>query len=374
MFQNKLYAVTEFADFGRIFVSNNEGIDWEHSENGTQQLGYFSILGTDDYMLTSSFGAGMYRSDDGLNWTQLTQEECLPSYPSEIIEHNGNIYTGAFGSNVDLYKSIDQGHSFDPLNVPGEGYIYALHVYQDKIYFGRTDAIYASEDDGNTWEQVGTSDSNNLFVKDIESFNSELYYSSNTLNRLNENMIWDQVELPDDYWVTSIKNIGDKLFIGTKESGILRMDEEGNFEFQNAGLPVGENGIYPRIVKFFSDNESMYVSTEMFGIFKAPIQDVGMNNPVSQNLQVQMDVYPNPFNPSTNIALNLSTETHIELNIYNIKGQKVKTIMKGNLNSGTHLIRWDGNNDETQKVSSGIYFLRLKSQQFESVTKMILLK
>ncbi len=86
--------------------------------------------------------------------------------------------------------------------------------------------------------------------------------------------------------------------------------------------------------------------------------------------------YPNPFNPSTTIsfALNAEDTENTELVIYNLKGQKVKTLINEKLEAGNHQVTWDGKDENSKPVSSGIYFYKMKCGDYTSVRKMILLK
>ncbi len=84
--------------------------------------------------------------------------------------------------------------------------------------------------------------------------------------------------------------------------------------------------------------------------------------------------YPNPFNPSTNISFSISNKTQVQVNIYNVKGQKVKALFNGELNQGKHFLRWDGQNDNGSTVSSGIYFYRIEAGKSRINQKMMLMK
>jgi flagellar hook assembly protein FlgD len=84
--------------------------------------------------------------------------------------------------------------------------------------------------------------------------------------------------------------------------------------------------------------------------------------------------YPNPFNPTTSISFSLPKEDDIELTIYNIKGQKVKTLYSGIAEEGKHTMIWEGKNTNDKSVSSGIYFYKLKTGKNEISRKMLLLK
>ncbi|MBI3788825.1 MAG: T9SS type A sorting domain-containing protein [Ignavibacteriales bacterium] len=84
--------------------------------------------------------------------------------------------------------------------------------------------------------------------------------------------------------------------------------------------------------------------------------------------------YPNPFNPSTTIPVELPVASEITLKIFSMLGQEIKTLHSGNLRAGKHWFRWDGTNETGQAVPSGTYFYRLSSSRIMQTKKMILLK
>ncbi len=86
------------------------------------------------------------------------------------------------------------------------------------------------------------------------------------------------------------------------------------------------------------------------------------------------NAYPNPFNPSTNINFSVSKSANVRLIVYNILGQKVKTLVDQQMNVGNYKATWDGTDEVGKQVASGIYFYSLESQSFRSTKKMILMK
>jgi hypothetical protein len=84
--------------------------------------------------------------------------------------------------------------------------------------------------------------------------------------------------------------------------------------------------------------------------------------------------YPNPFNPTTTISFSNPEESKIEITIYNSKGQKIKTLVNEVLSAGEHTVMWDGTDNRDTSVSSGIYFYKMKTYNYTSIKKMILLK
>ena len=95
----------------------------------------------------------------------------------------------------------------------------------------------------------------------------------------------------------------------------------------------------------------------------SPIQAL----PPSQN-------YPNPFNPTTEIVFNVPDAADVILEIYNLLGQRVTTLIDGLVNTGEHRVKWDGLTDSGQPVATGVYFYRLQIGDFTETKKMLLLK
>jgi len=97
------------------------------------------------------------------------------------------------------------------------------------------------------------------------------------------------------------------------------------------------------------------------------------DNQVSDMPVTLLRNYPNPFNPSTTIKFSLKKADKVTFAIYNIKGQKVKTLLNEPLSPGTHSTVWNGLNDNNHEVSSGIYFYKIRTSSYTSVKKMILM-
>jgi len=86
---------------------------------------------------------------------------------------------------------------------------------------------------------------------------------------------------------------------------------------------------------------------------------------------------PNPFNPSTTISYEIPENTNsvkVVLAVYNIRGQKVITLVDELKEAGRYSVNWDGRNEAGQRVSSGVFFYRLQAGDFSAVRKMVILK
>jgi flagellar hook assembly protein FlgD len=85
--------------------------------------------------------------------------------------------------------------------------------------------------------------------------------------------------------------------------------------------------------------------------------------------------YPNPFNPATTIKYALPEASQVRLEVFNVVGQVVRTMVDAHQNAGRYVVQWDASNDNGVNLSSGIYFYRLQVEgSYLEVKKMLLLK
>ncbi len=84
--------------------------------------------------------------------------------------------------------------------------------------------------------------------------------------------------------------------------------------------------------------------------------------------------YPNPFNPETNIQFDVAENSDVNVSIFNIMGQKVATLVNGNMDAGIYHIKWNGLSDKGIALPSGMYFYKMKSSKYQSVKKLVLVK
>ena len=93
--------------------------------------------------------------------------------------------------------------------------------------------------------------------------------------------------------------------------------------------------------------------------------------PITDSLNAN---YPNPFNPSTTISFSLSKSSNLQIEIYNIKGQKVKSLINDYQQAGNHNIIWNGKDDNGHEVSSGIYLYKMEVGEYSAIRRMSLIK
>ncbi len=107
--------------------------------------------------------------------------------------------------------------------------------------------------------------------------------------------------------------------------------------------------------------------------YEAPV-GIGDGEIGQLRLSLEQNV-PNPFNPVTTIAYNVPADvSEIELEVYNVNGRRVRTLVEGTADPGRHTVVWNGRNDDGEPIASGIYFVRLTAESRSSTRKVVLLK
>ena len=150
------------------------------------------------------------------------------------------------------------------------------------------------------------------------------------------------------------------------------------------GMPVA-------IRHFGSDHQVIFFGFPLYFIqedqatelLHQALADLGMypssvtNEEVQENIPTSFSLkqnYPNPFNPETIIEYELPQACEVEITIYNILGEKVRTLVKEIQKPGQQRVRWDGRNEKGKDVSSGIYLYRIRTLEFSQTKKMVLLR
>jgi hypothetical protein len=131
-----------------------------------------------------------------------------------------------------------------------------------------------------------------------------------------------------------------------------------SYEFRDSGIRPNRTYWY-KLVEVTSDG----VGTE-FGPYSVSFR---VTNALEQNM-------PNPFNPMTTIKYSIAQDTDVSLVVYDVSGQRVRTLVDNHQRADVYKITWDGINDSGQRVASGMYFYKLVAGKFVQTRKMVLLK
>jgi hypothetical protein len=145
-------------------------------------------------------------------------------------------------------------------------------------------------------------------------------------------------------------------------------------------LPVGDYNLLLESPFYASDSlivevevaDTSFVSISLEGTY--PFLGNDEDEIVIENGKLKVKNYPNPFNPETTITFSLPVESMVELVIYNIKGQQIRTMVKQNYSQGEHKVKWDGKDGSGQISGSGVYLYSIRTSSGRYTGKMVMLK
>jgi M6 family metalloprotease-like protein len=185
------------------------------------------------------------------------------------------------------------------------------------------------------------------------------------------------------------------LYVEAVPTGVFVSWEYEGFEVPLNGFRVFRNGVnatgntFSKDVRSFIDTRVTTTGTYTYyavAVYRNPSGtseptesidvDYTDNTDVNQiNLQTALiNNYPNPFNPSTSIAYEMNKKENVCIEIFNIKGQKITTLVNEVKEPGKYSANWNGNDDNGTQVASGIYLYKMTTSDYNNTKKMIMLK
>ncbi|MFH2029046.1 MAG: SdrD B-like domain-containing protein [Bacteroidota bacterium] len=343
-----IWSLDEYNGF--IFAGTERGVyrydgeTWLLNETMKQDVRSIRI---DEYgkIYAATWGNGVFKSNDyGLTWTQQNEGmEGSLALHSLVFNSLGDLFAGSMGGGVSAsqnggmnWKTIDIGYEF----------IWSLGATSNNVIFAGTygKGLYISDDNGSTW------------------YNSDLpaaYVYSITIDAL------------------------DNIYVSTWESGVYVSKDYGAtwISLGMGGLGVSSIMITPVVDGLRSSKESpdqvkdisyiMYAGTSDGKIYKKLVNkttDITEDGTIPTEFALENN-YPNPFNPSTIIEFSIPLSGNYKLEVFNILGEKITTLVRGHINPGKHSVTFNALN-----YASGVYIYRLHGSGVNISRKMLLLK
>lgn len=171
-------------------------------------------------------------------------------------------------------------------------------------------------------------------------------------------------EFQEDYYLIDINNGQNILKIVDRTNGDIIIEQDCSIDC-NKIIRSADNKIH------FVDITNTEIN--FYSIVGEIVQS--SQNVIIDSYINSISNFPNPFNPSTTIEFSIQNASEIDISIFNIKGQKVKTIANNQYEKGNHSTIWNGNDESGKPVSSGVYLYKLNvNGKTEAVKKCLLLK
>lgn len=337
------------SDSGAAYVYYYDGIEWSEQEKLIASEGsdnvYFgiSVSISGNYIVCGAFcdytnnictgSAYIFKQDAG-NWTEEVK----------LFDNTANEWQ-SFGKSVSIdgdYLVI--GASEDSENGLGAGAAFVYH--RDGIIWNQEAKLTAG--DSSIWDFFGI----DVCIKgdlilagafylynDLPSPGSAYLFQKQEDNWIEITKLTSSAEEIYDYFGDSVSLTEDYVLVGASY----------NVEFTD----------YPGAAFLFHNDN--------LGLSEDTIND--------DSISFRLENHPNPFNPSTTINFSIHNDSNVELVVYNIKGQKIKSLANNDFTKGSYSIIWDGDDDTESPISSGVYLYKLNiSGKTEAVKKCLLLK
>jgi len=310
-----------------------------------------------------------------------------PGPPKSYVEPNPHLYARL----ASLVKYTREGlKSFD---LPIEGFRDKLNLFEMFLLFLRNVSIKELEN-----VPLSKSEYENIFC-----FGKVMQYlvsNSNDPEQLEKTNTDDMAVVADVHTDSNTdrcleEGVGYPLeiFVIVKEGGTIRITRGAVFSYYEFIQPIEDRltdeawrklltqSPRPRMPKWtaiFMDTSGYFpnfVTNSPANLYEKEFTEVESSDRdyIPQKIWLHQN-YPNPFNPRTTIRFNLPKQSHVTLTVYNILGQRIRTLFDGVKPAGIHFVWWDGRDDSGRSVSSGIYLCKIRTGGFIQTKKMFLLR
>ena len=352
-----------------LLYTEDGGKSWINKESPDSN--YISILKEKDNVIWASSENILYRSENfGDSWKEIYRVDVSYEIIRDIFLFDNNII---FLAGRRLYQSEDGGNRWIRTNEFGVQFLKQfVEINQNKwIILGQnaiTEPNYITYDAGKTWNEMDYSFTTIQFLDENIGYaiDGSLYKTKNS---------GDTWELVSDtvkkiaYWTS-------KLYFYNEDTGWLNSTDFLYFTNDGGRNWSKEFGI-KNIINWNGPALSIVSNSEVWAvgsnghIFKLSenISNVeNYKNNIPDKIKLYQN-YPNPFNNQTTISYQLPTNRVVKLEIFNIRSQRVATIVNERQEPNTYTYTWNANG-----LPSGVYFARLKVAQYQLTKKLLLIK
>jgi photosystem II stability/assembly factor-like uncharacterized protein len=363
VYENALFASTGYG----VFRSTDDGANWGAPSAASLPFsvtGKFLTIDGDLYVVNED---GMYRWSSG-SWVSASTHSI-----GEIVSDGTTWYGSVDG---DIQISTDKGVTWSLRNSglpPAEGSTFiGPNILRsngilltrvstiDEQSFTRSDMIYRSSNDGETWQMVYI-DTNYNDLVDFGAYGSHFFastYGNGLLRSSDDGRTWQKDQsFPSD--VCSDIFIYGRVFVSALDRLMVASDDVTTW--QSAPTPLGQS------VQMAANGTTMYAGVAFNGIWKHPLASLDVN--VATSTAAAMMVTPNPFEDRVTISFVLEEPSDVSLRLQDIHGRTVRILYEGYLAPTQHSISVDN-----VDIQPGFYNVQLQTGQGKKTMKVIRIK
>jgi len=354
-------------------ASEETTAQWVQIQSPTNYWSITHLAVNDSFLFVGTNGGGIYRTTNmGSNWETINDK--LPDLDIHALATNGQNLIAPLGPVVNLFRSTDNGANWSLIGPSHDSSYPVAIAWREGMFFVATsDTIFRSTDSTKTWTAI-------LNTGDFT--HQTAFWSISTGGRDFLVSTLNYVQLSSDNgenWSTKtltdggpIVETNGTIFLGHAVSGGVWLSKDAGQSFSWVGDGLNSsNGI----VSLASDDKYLYTIVEgpTFTLWYRPISEmitsaVQSNDLIPRHYELKQN-YPNPFNPTTTFEVSIPKATYVSLNIINVLGEEIETLVADNLEQGVHYFVWNGSHH-----SSGVYFYRMRCVDYVETKKLLLLK
>jgi photosystem II stability/assembly factor-like uncharacterized protein len=376
---------TLFCNSRLPYRTDNNGSNWILSSNGINS-GTNCLYQSGNLLFAGSYyGGGVYKSsDNGMNWTQSSAGLPDSAVVNALHYHNGYLFSGidTRDSNKGVFRSSNMGLTWEQTAL-NSFKVTSFASFGPKLFAGSpNNGLLVSTNNGTHWA-IRLS----VEVSSIAIYNNIVFAgttSSGMLMSPDSGFTWTPVSPgPSNQNINTLFSYGNNLLAGTSGGVFVSTNNGTNWTSKNEGFQ------YLNVKKMFLKNNFIYAATDANGIYKRPKSEVisvqNISGFIPQDFKLYQN-YPNPFNPGTTIKFDIQNSTppsplsrayrdklrgttFVTLEIFDVTGKEVSVLVNEQLQPGSYTVDWNA-----ATYPSGVYFYTLKSGNYFSTKKMILIK
>lgn len=171
----------------------------------------------------------------------------------------------------------------------------------------------------------------------------------------------------------------DVRFISTNGNVVKNSKDKHIISINTDAFPLTIKWRMKERMNLYAENNFVKVldgsgtTIQLNGLSTLTISNSSISNSLPETFGLGKN-FPNPFNPLTQFTIDIPRLSYIQLAVYNILGQKIKTLVSGEISPGSYKMEWNGTDDQGISVPSGIYFIRMSADDYRATQKIMLLK
>ncbi|MBS1518973.1 MAG: T9SS type A sorting domain-containing protein [Bacteroidetes bacterium] len=363
---------------GTIMKTTNSGKEWIRQTSGVYK-NLYNIFAVNSQVVycVGFFECILKTTNGGDNWIILrNSDKQSPSFEGLFFL---NADTGWLTKNQYILRTTNGGNTFDSAFVD-PSYIFDIYFknYNEGLFCGEGAYMFKTSNAGINWNRInivpngqGLPDFFNLTFVNENTGYTQGSQNNSVYRTTNFGTTWDSITVVqgiDDSYCIKFSSLNTGWCAGT--FGKMFKTINGGYNWSEVNLSM-YNEAYINSLWFYND----YTGWAIGAATKILYTDNGgktnvasENNLESSNFKLNQN-YPNPFNSQTLIKYEIEYNSSVTLEIYDIRGKKLETLVNQSLNPGEYSVIW-----KSDYYSSGIYFYTLSNGNFSKTKQMILLK